>query len=343
MTGRSAGKQVRGSYAVLLGACFLAACAAPTTSRSADPTRSTTPVPTCFRRLPARSANGFARQVPESEYWDLVVPGLSADHPPTEQTLACNGVAVFGADTFAGSTFQPAAIEEGRLTYGGGVNRLRVLWLRSHEGPAPRQAGPLALVRIQEEGAEVYGVGAYRGHPEKSRFGIERLGGELVVAATDDQCASAGPTDDCDTLMILYLPTAGRLAPLAVLGVERTRFATGLEPGVVGALKFKMTASPSFKPDGVHVVEQITVTDSIGKVLRRAELERLYVLNGTQLESAEQSLWERMYETRLGSDKAKADGSSGAGAFTVERAPAEGSAGSEAPSDPAPSESAPSE
>jgi hypothetical protein len=322
VTGRLAKRRVLGSCAVLLGAGALAACAAPTTSRSADPTRATTPVPTCFRRLPARSPTGFARQMPEREYWDLVVPGLSAQHPPTEQTLACNGVAVFGADTFAGSSFQPAAIEEGRLTYGGGINRLRVLWLRSHEGPAPRQAGPLALVRIMEEGAEVYGVGAYRGHPEKSRFGIERLGGELVVVATDDQCASAGPSDDCDTLMILYLPSAGRLAPLAVLGVERTRFATGLEPGIVGALKFKLTSSPSFQPDGVHVVEQITVTDSIGKVLRRAELERLYVLQGSRLESAEPSLWDRMYEARLGSAQ-KADAASGGGSFVVEKAPTE--------------------
>lgn len=335
MTGRLAMRRVLGSCAVLLGACVLAACAAPTTSRSADPTRATTPVPTCFRRLPARSPTGFARQVPERDYWDLVVPGLSPQHPPTEQTLACNGVAVFGAETFAGSTFQPAAIEEGRLTYGGGVNRLRVLWLRSHEGPAPRQAGPLALVRILEEGAEVYGVGAYRGHPEKSRFGIERLGGELVVVATDDQCATAGPTDDCDTLMILYLPSAGRLAPLAVLGAERTRFATGLEPGVVGTLKFKLTSSPSFQPDGVHVVEQITVTDSIGKVVRRAELERLYVLEGARLESPDPSLWDRMYEARLASATPKAEGAAGGGTFTVERAPGTTPA---APSEEAPSE-----
>jgi len=269
--------------------------------------------------LPARTQTGFARQMPERDYWDLVVPGLS-ENAPTEDTPACNGVPVFGAETFAGSTFQPKAIEEGRLTYGGGVNRLRVLWLRSHEGPAPRQAGPLALVRILEEGAEVYGVGAYRGHPEKSRFGIERLGGELLVVATNDECASAGPTDDCDTLMIVYLPSSGRLAPLAVLGLERTRFATGLEPGITGTLKFRLTSSPSFQKDGVHVVEQITVTDSIGKLVRRAELERLYVLEGTKLESSTQSLWDRLYEARVAEGNPTSDGNSGGGALTVERA-----------------------
>lgn len=283
-----------------------------------------TPVPSCFRRLPARTQTGFARQVPEKDYWELVVPGLT-EQAPTAATLACNGVPVFGSDTFAGSTFQPAAIEEGRLTYGGGVNRLRVLWLRSHEGPAPRQAGPLALVRILEEGAEVYGVGAYKGHPEKSRFGIERLGGELLVVATDDQCATAAPTEDCDTLMIVYLPSSGRLAPLAVLGLERTRFATGLEPGVVGTLKFKLTSSPSFQKDGVHVVEQITVTDSIGKVVRRAELERLYLLEGTQLKAETQSLWERLYEARLAGGGSKDTASTGSGALTVERDASSGS------------------
>jgi len=297
--------------------CF-AACATPTTSRSADPTRATTPVPSCFRRLPARTPTGFARQVPEKDYWDLVIPGLT-EQAPTSDTVACNGVPVFGSDTFAGSTFQPAAIEEGRLTYGGGVNRLRVLWLRSHEGPAPRQAGPLALVRVMEEGAEVYGVGAYKGHPEKSRFGLERLGDELLVVATDDECAAAAPTEDCDTLMIVYLPNSGRLAPLAVLGVERTRFATGLEPGIVGTLKFKLTSSPSFQKDGVHVVEQITVTDSIGKVVRRAELERVYVLEGTKLESSVPSLWERLYEAKLAGAGSKDSASAGGGALQVER------------------------
>lgn len=295
----------------IVGSAILS-CAAPTTSRSADPTRVMTPVPSCFLRLPARTPTGFARQVPESDYWDLVVPGLS-EGAPTAETRACNGVPVFGAETFAGSTFQPKAIEEGRVSYGGGVSRLRVLWLRSHEGPAPRQAGPLALVRIQEEGAEVYGVGAFAGHPEKSRFGIERLGGELLVVATDDECGSAGPTDDCDTLMLVYLPTDGRLAPLGVLGLERTRFATGLEPGITGTLKFKLTSSPSFQKDGIHVVEQLKVTDSIGKLVRRAELERLYVLEGTNLESSTQSLWDRLYEGRIPAGK------TGGKALTVER------------------------
>lgn len=328
MKARRGLERIKG-WSVLAGALGLAACAQPTTSKSADPTRAMTPVPSCFRRLPARTPTGFARQVPEKDYWDLVIPGLT-ETAPTADTLACNGVPVFGSETFAGSTFQPRAIEEGRLTYGGGVNRLRVLWLRSHEGPAPKQAGPLALVRVLEEGAEVYGVGAYKGHPDKSRFGLERLGDELLVVATDDQCAAAAPTEDCDTLMIVYLPSAGRLAPLAVLGVERTRFATGLEPGVVGTLKFKLTSSPSFQKDGVHVVEQVTVTDSIGKVVRRAELERLYALNGTKLEAQSQSLWERLYEARLSGGGSKGSAASGSGALTVER----GSESTEAVSTP---------
>jgi hypothetical protein len=286
-------------------------------SKSADPTRATTPVPTCVQLLPGRATSGFSRQIPERDYWNLIVPGL-AQNPAgiNRETTACNGVPVFGATTFDGAQLDAAAIEQGRITYGGGANRLKVVWLRTHVAATGEQAGPLALVRVLENYAEVYGVGAFRGDAEKSRFGLERLGGDLVVTAISDGCAAAKPGGDCDTILVAYLPTGGRLAPLAVVGLERARFATGLEPGVLGPLKFHMTSSPSFQADGVHVVEEVTVTDEVGRTVRRAQLERTFTLHGADLSSSSESLWDRIYESRLTAARGTA---APARAVTVER------------------------
>lgn len=278
-------------------------CAEPTVSKSADPTRALAPIPVCVKHLPRRASSDFARQIPEADYFGLVIPAFENDFArPTSSTAACNGDRVFEANAFADAEFVSSAKERGSLTYGGGANRLRILWLRTHRKGA-HEVGPLALVRIQEDHAEVYGVGSYEGDPEKSRFGIERIGGELVVTATSDDCAGTNATKDCDSRLSIFFPTAGRLVPLAEVWLERVRFASGLEPGTQGLSRFRLSSSPSFQKDGVHVVEEIQVTDSAGRKLRRAELERLYRLDGSGLKPAAESLWVRMYESRVSGNK----------------------------------------
>ena len=299
--------QARFLRSALLGAWGLSAlwgCAEPTKSVSADPTRAMTPVPSCVRRLPKKASSGFARQIPEKDYWGLVVPDAEA-HLTTvnASTVDCAGGRVFASPVFEGTTVDDSAVDEGRITYGGGVNRLRVIWLRSHVTNDKQSAGPLALVRVLDDYVEVYGVGAYKGEPEKSRFGLERLGGELVVTAVSDGCAGANPAGSCDTTLHVYRPVAGRLDTLAEIGLERVRHASGVEPGVTGDLRFKLTSSPAFKKDGIHVIEEVAVTDEAGRTVRKAELERAFLLDRSKVNATAESLWTRLYEERVAPSK----------------------------------------
>lgn len=286
---------------------LLSGCPEPTVSKSPDPSRAMGPVPSCVRNLPrSKTETGYVAQLPEKELWGLVVPAFQEGAvAPRPDTLGCNAEPIFDAEAFQGAEFDPSAIEEGRITYGGGANRLKVAWLRTHKAEGGLEAGPLVLIRTLEGHSEVYGIGAFRGEPEKSRFSLERLGGEIVVTAVSDGCAGVKPTETCDTELTVFRPNAGRLDPMAEIGLQRVRFAKGLEPGVSGQLRFQLVSSPAFEKDGIHVVEEVSVTDETGRNLRRAELEREFLLEGAEVSSTRESLWDRLYVSRVDSDAAK--------------------------------------
>lgn len=286
-----------GLVVVTMG-CALS-CAEPTVSRSADPTRSLGPVPACVLNLPpSTSKSGFARQIPEDQYYGLVVPSWKDGATrPEPETLACNGEAIFQSKLMAGATFDPKSADDGKITYGGGANGLKVVWLRTHSLQGGDAAGPLSLVRIVDNHAEVYGVTVFRGSPEKTRFDLERLGGEVAVTAVSDGCA--GATGDCDTLLDVFRPVSGRLDRLTTIGLKRVRQTQGLEPGIKGSLTVSFLSSPDYQPDGIKVIEEVSFTDDTGRKLRRAQLERAYLLRSSGIEETSESLWDRLYQNRL--------------------------------------------
>jgi|GEM_PF-1470993 len=278
-------------------ATVLSGCPAPTESKSADPSRSISPVPACVRNLPPAGNPDYARQLPEDEYWGLLVPTWKDSFETTGEVLACNGQPLFLDATFDGVQLDPAARMEGRITYGGGANQLKVVWLRSHSSSQGQEAGPLALVRVVGHHAEVYGVTSFRGDPQKVRFDLERLGGEVVVTAITDGCS--GAQGDCDTILQVYRPQSGRLDKLADIGLRRVRQGQGLEPGVSGPLAIQFVSSPEYTPNGIALVEEFSVSDGAGRALRRAQVERAYMLNGLDVVETSSSLWQRMYLNRV--------------------------------------------
>lgn len=275
------------------------ACAEPTVSRSPDPTRTLGPVPACVVNLPpSASKSGFSRQIPEDQYFGLVVPSWKeGPNRPDAETLACNGEAIFGSEAMAGATFDASAFEQGRVTYGGGANGLKVVWLRTHTYEGGEAAGPLSLVRVVDDHAEVYGVTAFRGSAEKTRFDLERLGGEVAVTAVSDGCE--GTTGECDTMLDVFRPVHGRLDRMTSIGLKRVRHAEGLEPGIDGPLKISFSSSPDYKPEGIFVIEEVSFEDQTGRKLRRAQLERAFLLRGPKLEETSESLWVRLYQSRV--------------------------------------------
>jgi hypothetical protein len=55
-----------------------------------------------------------------------------------------------------------------------------------------------------------------------------------------------------------------------------------------------LVTTPVFGPGGVTLSEQITVQDSEGRELRRAELTRVYAAAAERLENNEMPLWDRI-------------------------------------------------
>jgi hypothetical protein len=298
------------------GALF--GCAAPSQSRVPDPSRSTSPVPACILRLPPRgvATGGTMRQLDERGYWRLVYSedDQSSESVPRE-ALACNGRPAFDGEAFNGA--RPVgggaiAIREGAILYGGGANRLRILWFQTHELPDGRTAGPLALVRTLEDYAEAYAIGSYAGSKDKTRLGLERMGADIVVTAVNDGCNGAPPGQDCDSTLHVYFPFRGELVELAAIGLERVRTAVGTEPGVAGAVEYKLVTSPTYEKGGIKLLEQVSTTAEDGRKLRRAELQRFLKRIDGRVAASDKSLWDRMYA------KAPASDAAGSGASPAE-------------------------
>lgn len=302
------------AVASVLTLAAVAACGTPQSRpRSEDRVRRVAPLPACVMRIPPRRANSVAaRALAEDQYWKLIFPDfdLSAHHL-ADRTLACTGENVLDDPRLAGGTATrggwPLEVQEGDITYGSGGDRLKVIWLRSHRFADGTVGGALALTRVLEDVAEVYSVGVYRGVPDKTKFGVERLGGEILVTAQDEGCLNHGPNDPCETRLSLFLPRRGGLHDIAEVPLERVAFATGTEPGVVGRIEYHLTTSPKYIPTGLKLLEQVQVKDDHGRVLRKAELERLYAVDAEKpMQQSDLPLWPRIYPGASGSASASA-------------------------------------
>jgi hypothetical protein len=62
------------------------------------------------RNLPASGKPGFARQLPEDQYWGLLVPVWQTNMQATSETTACNGAHLFQDKQYDGLQLDPAGI-----------------------------------------------------------------------------------------------------------------------------------------------------------------------------------------------------------------------------------------
>ena len=284
----------------LFASFALSACAEPAQSVSSDPSRRGAPLPACVVRLPPQKNPAFMRQLTEEEYWKLVFPGYDEQAGILPQSpLTCTGQGAFKHPAFEGSEANAAPLrpQSGDLVFGGGANRIKVVWFKTHTRPDGDAVGVLALVRTVDEYAEMYALGAYRGNPKQSRFGLERMGSELLVTALDDRCTGRGVNDPCDTTLVTYLPWSGQLKELAQIPLQRVRFATGSEPGVSGKIEYTLVTSPSFKAHGIELLEQVAAKDSEGRELRKAEHLRTLSWANDRMTASADSLWDRIFVT----------------------------------------------
>jgi hypothetical protein len=186
-------------------------------------------------------------------------------------------------------------VEQGEIILGSGGDRLKALWLRTHKFKDGTEAGPLALVRAKETAYEVYAVGVYRGQTTRPYFGLERIGPEVVITVSDEGCTGNTKRQPCSSVTSLYLPRRGELILMTAFATERRDYVDGGEPGDHSEIEYRLTSSAKYASEGVEVSEEVTAKDVTGRELRKAELDRKYVVRDTELVPAEPSLWPRIF------------------------------------------------
>jgi hypothetical protein len=303
-------------HRVLLGFASAIACVSAAgcsgvaqPARNEDLARQNAPVPACIMPMPVRAnSQGTLKRLRDLQYWELVFPSYDATNRKLPQdALACTGQAVFKDPIFDGGTSDrgwPRTIEENDVLLGSGGDRLKVAWLRTHTFQDGSTGGAIALVRSQEEFAEAYAIGAYRSKTPKPYLMMERIGPEVAVTAQDDECL-AERKGACETRMLVFLPRNGFLKPVASFALKKRDFVNASEPGATGRIEYRLTASPRFTDEGIRLYEQVLAIDEGNRELRRAEVERVFKVQGRELVESEGSLWPRVFPRK---DQAPAPG-----------------------------------
>ena len=292
--------------AVVIGVTSLGCGGAQPRSKIEDQSRRIAPLPACVLHLPERRAGsaGTARKLREDEIVKLMFPSFDESKRTLPQgARSCTGSAVFDDPLFRDgqlvrSKAWPFIEQEGDMIYGGGGDRLKIVWLRTHTYADGSAAGPLAVIRSGERFAELFAVGTYKSQPERTRLATVRMGSEYLVTAEDDGCASHKEGAACQTILSVLLPRKGRFLPVVDVPVERIGYSGKAERGSLGVLEYRLTSVPEFKDDAIKVVEQVRVKDDTGRELRKAEHERVITVDDRGGATAsEPSLWDQVIKS----------------------------------------------
>ncbi len=272
----------------------------PARSQPEDETRRVAPLPACVLRLPPRGAQseGTVRRLREEEIVKLIFPRFDASGRLLPQSATtCTGQALFDDPLLVGGMpirrGWPWIEEDGDILYGAGGDRIKVVWLRVLSFPDGTVGGPLAIVRGTEQFAELFALGAYRASPDRVVLGTARMGPDLLVTAERDGCTERPQGSPCETLLSVFLPRLGTCGRAVDAPTERVAYGAPADRGATGDLQYRLTSTADYRPDGVHLLEQIVVSDEAGSVLRKTERERVFRLNDSEtLVSTVPSLWE---------------------------------------------------
>jgi hypothetical protein len=270
-----------------------------------DEARTLSPVPACIVRLPSRAGRaGTLRTLREQQYWEVVFDNFDAEKKsvPADPRV-CTGRHIFQDKLFEGAKRlhpYPEPITEEDILVGGGGDRLKVVWLKTHTASDGLVAGTIALVRAKESVAEIYAIGAYKAATKRPYFVVERMGNEALVTVRDEACVGVKPGTACENQVSIFVPRKGVLAPLGMFATEKRAFAAGFEQGAPGMIEYRLQAAVSYLPTGVKVFEQAVARDPEGRELRKAEIERVFAFREVELVTEEPALWPRFYPEKRG-------------------------------------------
>jgi hypothetical protein len=262
-------------------------------SKLEDNARRNVPVPICLKTLPRHGASGVVATLKPEDYWATLLPSYDSGAGTVDRDAPdCSGRQLLTSSELLqaeGSRTGPIKVGDGDVVVEGGPDGFKIVWLRTHKFADGTAAGLLGLVRAREAYAEVYAVGLHRGSAGRSRFAFERLGPEILVTATDDGCTGVKPNQSCETTLVSYLLSSGQLVAGARFALDRIQY--GQAPGV-GAVQYRLTATPVFQERSIRLVEQIVVRDATQTEIRKSDLERTFQLKDRgRLAASTESLW----------------------------------------------------
>jgi hypothetical protein len=293
---------LRSLSACFVGVALLSACPGPPRPPPLDDqSRRVAPLPACIEYLPARRSEtvGTMRSLREDQIFKLLFPSFDLDkHQLPVDATACTGLPVLGDPLLKGGAplrAFPFPERDGDIQYGSGGDRIKVVWLKLLTWPDGTVGGPMALVRANERFADLFAIGALRGSADQVKLGTQRLGDDVVVTVESDNCSGRKPDANCENHLAILLARGGMLKRAVDLSSERVVHVTSTDKGSAGTLEYRLTSVVDYKPDGVHLTEQIQANDESGRPLRKAEVERVFLLDdrtGT-LSALEPPLWDR--------------------------------------------------
>lgn len=277
---------------VPVAGAIAAACASPPPiSRVEDRARLDVPIAICRKPIAPGEANDAGVPRPDS-YWEVVFPGFrgfGTAFNPNEPD--CVG------DPHVGDAKGPQgpAIQIGQddALVAPGPDGVQAVWFRSFHVTDKVGAGPLVLARPRASELDVYAIGGFRGSLAHSRFELARLGSVRTIVAYDDSCADVKVDTECDSTVTFYVVMGGKLVAAAESPLQRIRFGTAKG---LGKVQYRLTADPPvFDKLTVRIHERLQVRDAGDEDVRKAEGDRVFVLNDDRTLVAQQdSLWSQV-------------------------------------------------
>ncbi len=252
--------------------------------QSPAPARQLVPVPICLVPL---SPDASSKPLPPADYWSLLWPAFARRAEQLDaRDRDCAGRQPLAPWSGLALPLRPLPAA---ATVTRSSDDLEIIWLPAAAEAEQRPIGLLALGRRRERRLEVYALGVHEGSPQRTRFNWQRLGSRLVISALES-CGSDAP-EGCEASLSLYLARRGRLSQLGTLPLARQlRTPAATRGGAPSEYHFHATLK--YRPDGIHLQEQLSVRDR-SRELRRSDLERVLTLRGDRLMESEPSLWQQ--------------------------------------------------
>jgi hypothetical protein len=284
----------------------VSACVEQNVATPEVPARKTLPVSVCTTPLtpPPRKAGDervLVRNIDAEQWMKIVVPQFSPADGLAPTATDCTGSYLFANETLrygVSTRGWPRVVDPNELDLRTGPKGLTSVRLNAVNFQNGDVGGPIALVRAQDDRAEVYGVGSFRG-PVEAKLEPVRMGNEMLLVAEYKRCPDI---TNCRKISDFFLLRRGRLILAATADTERVlRVPSRTERGLFA--EYRMTTDVSYQAEGIRLLEQVKVKiipypneperDS-DRVLRTAEFSRMLRLDRDALFATNESLWERI-------------------------------------------------